>query len=145
MKYFAFGSNMDEERMRKRNMTINGMKSGKLQNYNLVFNKISINGNGEGNANIIKAKGFVEGIVYETDEESLRKMDIKEGVKTGHYKREKVIVKTKDGMEECVTYISEMISDGLKPKKEYLAHLLKGEMFLSQQYYKKLKKVETLD
>ena len=37
------------------------------------------------------------------------------------------------------------IDRGIKPSREYLRHLLKGCDLLSEDYCKKLKKIETID
>jgi len=46
-----------------------------------------------------------------------------------------------------LVYIAQpnMIEEGLKPTKEYLAHYLEGKDLLSPEYYGMLKNIETLD
>ena len=40
LKYFAYGSNMDQQRMISRGVIFSNMKSATLNDYELKFNKI---------------------------------------------------------------------------------------------------------
>jgi cation transport regulator ChaC len=146
MKYFAYGSNMDQDRMKQRNIRFSKREHAILKGYRLEFNKIA-SGN-EGYANIVKdTNGIVEGILYEIEEEDIRKLDRYEGC-PNHYYRITVNVELDNGqIVEASTYIANqsMIKEGLKPRKSYLEHLLKGCDLLSKEYCEMLKKVETLD
>ena len=145
IKYFAYGSNMDTERMYKRAITVLDRTSASIPGYKLVFNKIANNEN-EGFANIIQSnKSKVQGILYTIPSHCIAILDKFEGVPI-HYKRYKIQVMTANGIEEARTYIavSNMTKDGLKPTREYLNHLLKGKRYFSREYYIKLKETEVL-
>lgn len=145
--YFAYGSNMDEERMMERGAKIYSNVRGVLKNYKLVFNKIASAGKGEGFANIEKEeRNQVEGIIYEIDYEKISKLDLYEGVPK-HYNRILIEVETPRGVLKCEVYIanSNMVKEGLKPERDYLNKLLKGKDFLSPEYYEFLKNTETID
>ncbi|MDD5181840.1 MAG: gamma-glutamylcyclotransferase [Candidatus Nanoarchaeia archaeon] len=146
--YFAYGSNMDEARMRIRNIYYTNVYSGILRGWKLVFNKIDETLNGAGYANIIKSfKDHVEGVIYETDSKSIEKLNKFEGVPK-HYEKINLKVKDKNDNEiECIVYVANilMTKEGLKPRKEYLAHLLKGKFYLSVEYHKILSNVKTID
>ena len=149
MKYFAYGSNMDPERMRKRGVNFLKREWAVLKGWSLKFNKIvSRNPEKEGYANIVKDnKGTVEGILYEISEKDIQELDKHEGYPS-HYNKITVRVNLKDGKEvEAVTYVAQpdKVRDGLKPCREYLNHLLKGCDLLSEEYCEKLRKWETLD
>ena len=59
LKYFAYGSNMDGDRLRERGVRFYKRERGVLEGYRLVFNKRSSKGSREGYANIIKEEGSV--------------------------------------------------------------------------------------
>ncbi|MEM2057119.1 MAG: gamma-glutamylcyclotransferase family protein [Thermoproteota archaeon] len=146
--YFAYGSYMNPDRMKERGVRFYKRIHAVLEGYRLEFNKLSSRNPMEGYANIIpNMSEKVEGILYEIEEEGLKMLDRCEGYPQ-HYCRMKVTVKLDDGREiVAVTYIArpEKCRIGLKPTKEYLNHLLKGADLLSEEYYEKLSKVETLD
>ncbi|MFH8086652.1 MAG: gamma-glutamylcyclotransferase family protein [Candidatus Aenigmatarchaeota archaeon] len=148
MKYFAYGSNMNPERMRNRRVKFLKREHAILKGYKLVFNKISTKNPMEGYANIIEDdKEVVEGVLYEMKEDELKNLDEFEGY-PNHYTRKKVNVILENGQTvEAITYIAkpDKTREGLKPSKEYLKHLLKGCDLLSKEYCEKLRKVETLD
>ena len=136
MWIFCYGSNMDQKRMIERGVHFTEMKSAKLYDYELVFNKVSKQGSV---ANIIyKKDSVVEGILYSVD--SLELLDKYEGVKSGHYNR---ILLNIEGVLANV-YICEnpqYIKEGLKPTQEYLNHLLEGKNYMSDEYFQKLKMI----
>ena len=146
--YFAYGSNMDPDRMNLRKAYFSNRMFAKLDNYRLVFNKTSIANPGEGFANIIPDDGSeVEGALYRLKWESIERLDYFEGYPDG-YRREEIWVTSSDGKKhKAITYIANdnQTKDGLKPSREYLSHLLRGKDLLSEEYYSKLEKVETFD
>ncbi len=146
--YFAFGSNMDKEQMKKRKANFTEMQKGVIKDWKLVFNKINHNKEGAGYANIIPNTGsIVEGIIYKVDKDTITILDSYEGV-PNHYKQNTMSVEnTQNKLINCIVYIanSSKIKNNLKPEKWYLEHLLKGKDFLSESYFSDLKNVETLD
>jgi cation transport regulator ChaC len=148
MKYFAYGSNMDQKRMKKRGVRFSERVHAILKGYSLKFNKITSDNPKKGYANIVPDKnGIVEGVLYEIVDSDLSKLDSCEGYPQ-HYKRVNVKVQLDDGKGiEAVTYIAQpdKVKEGLKPSKGYLAHLLAAKDLLSEQYYKKLEACETID
>ncbi|MEN3016243.1 MAG: gamma-glutamylcyclotransferase family protein [Candidatus Methanosuratincola petrocarbonis] len=145
--YFAYGSNMDQERLRDRIGSFHSRKHAILEGYDLVFNKRDSSCRGAGFANIVKGKGKVEGILYEIDETCLEKLDSIEGVHTNHYNRIEIKVECEGKLLNAWVYVANenKVEEGLKPKKEYLNHLLKGQDLLSKEYFKKLQEVKTID
>jgi gamma-glutamylcyclotransferase len=145
--YFAFGSNMNKERMKERNARFAEMQKGIIKDWKLVFNKINSRKDGAGFANIEPEKdSVVEGIIYKVEEDTLQKLDRFEGV-PNHYIREMLKVENDKGVVNCTTYIANpsKIDNSLKPEKSYLNHLLEGKEFLSDGYFFNLKNIETLD
>lgn len=138
MFYFAYGSNMNPERMKNRGANFFAATKAKLKDYQLKFNKISTKREGEGFANIVAAEGcVVEGVVYEMDDSSLFKLDEYENYPLS-YRRDIVeLVISESNLLEATTYIanSDHISENLLPSSSYLNHLLSAKDFLSTDYY----------
>ena len=148
MKFFAYGSNMNDERMRERNISFSQRKHATLKGYSLKFNKMASSNPKEGYANIVPdEKGVVEGVLYEISNSDLSNLDKYEGF-CNHYNRIKVKVQLDDGQEpEAVTYVAQphKVREGLRPSRNYLNHLLAAKNFLPESYYRRLESQETLD
>ena len=148
MKYFAYGSNMDFERMRERGIRFSQRTHGILKGYRLEFNKIASRNPQEGYANVVKFEnGIVEGVIYEIPDSDLSKLDKCEG-HPEHYDRVKVKVRIDDRQElEAVTYVAQpdKVRDGLKPSRDCLNHLLAAKDLLSESYRRKLEAWQPLD
>ncbi len=146
--YFAYGSNMNPDRMNKRKAYFTNRLFAKLDKYRIEFNKTSTANPNEGFTNIIPDDdSIVEGALYEVEWESIERLDYFEGYPDA-YRREEVCVTTSDGeKQKAITYIANdnQTSDGLKPSREYLNHLLRGKDLLSEEYYSLLEEVETFD
>lgn len=145
--YFAYGSNMDENRMKQRVNSYEIIGQGTLKNYKLVFNKIAKNKLDEGYANIISKNSFlVEGIIYKIDTDGIKQLDKYEGVPI-HYKRELMAILHNNEVIISDVYIAnkDKIDNNLKPTKQYLNYLLEGQKYLSKEYFENLKNIITLD
>ena len=146
--YFAYGSNMNPERMKKRKAFFTSRIFAKLDKYRLEFNKTYSEYPGRGAANIIPDDDrVVEGVLYETTDEGIKRLDRFEGYPVG-YRREEVSVELSGGESvNAVVYIAndDQVADGLKPSKEYMGHLLAGKDLLSKEYVSFLESFETLD
>lgn len=136
---------MNEERLRSRGVRIRRKFRGTLRGWKPVFNKVA-DAEGTGYANIVPQEGAeVEGIVYETDEASIRKLDGYEDYPTA-YTRRALTVKDDSGRDvRCIAYIAERTGEGLRPTREYLHHLLKGSALLSEPYREFLIRVKTAE
>ena len=79
MYYFAYGSNMDVERMKKRKITFSNRCAAHLCCYRLEFDKVAKDNPQEGKANIVADDdGLIEGVLYNIDAASLPILDDKE-------------------------------------------------------------------
>jgi len=147
MKYFAYGSNMDKDRMSERKINFSSRQFAKLSGYKLVFDKKAKDGD-FAYANIVSSEfDFVEGAVYEFPDNEIANLDKKEGYPE-HYNRVNVILSDELGNQfQAVTYIAQENKrvDGLLPQKKYLKHLLAGQDILSKEYFEKLYKTKTCD
>ncbi len=148
VNYFAYGSNMNPERMRERGINYSQRKPATLKGWKLAFNKVASKNPKEGYANIISdINSIVEGILYEIYDSDISKLDKYEGCPE-HYCRILVKVLMHDGQEvEAITYVANpnKIRDGLRPSKEYLSHLLKGCDLLPKEYCERLREIKTVD
>lgn len=135
--YFAYGSNMNAERMRDRGMQVQAAVTGTLARYKLVFNKKASNKPGFAVANIaVHHNHRVEGIVYRlSDQREIEKMDRFEGVPRG-YSRDLFAIQTAGGSVPAWTYVANpavLVHDAL-PAQVYIDHLLAGRDYLSEDY-----------
>ncbi|MFA7326308.1 MAG: gamma-glutamylcyclotransferase family protein [Candidatus Kapaibacterium sp.] len=127
MLYFAYGSNMNPDRLKERVGVYYGMEHGVLQGYKLTFNKKS-NIPGRGYATIeICDDSYVAGIIYKLSQKAIKILDMYEGF-PAHYTKSYLSIETADGLKECVVYIAneDMLGVDLKPTNEYFRHIMKG-------------------
>ena len=148
LNYFSYGSNISSNRMlNERNIKFISRKLAILENYKLVFNKVSKKNCYLGFANIVKSEGdFVEGALYEINDSDINIIGRFEG-EPNHYYRENVEVICDEQKIQAVVYIANpvMIRENIKPDKKYLNYLLEGKDILSENYYNNLSLTKTLD
>ncbi|AMD02171.1 MULTISPECIES: gamma-glutamylcyclotransferase family protein [Halomonas] len=144
--YFAYGSNMNMARVAARIGATRRSLPGVLHQYDLRFDKASRVA-GIAHANVVPSiGGRVEGALFElTEPEQIELMDPYEGY-PHEYERHRLPVVTEEGAIPSWVYIAApgTTSPSLKPAREYLAHLLAGEAFLSVKYYRQLSRVEVV-
>lgn len=135
--YFAYGSNMDAERLGKRIGAAKLIGIGSVTGYDLCFNKSSVDGSGKANL-IERVDAVVEGVVFEVSVAQLLKLD---GIEKG-YHRAPVSVVIDGATQNAITYIADadQIDDTLTPTTEYLRFITRGaEAFgLSEAYRQRL-------
>ena len=139
--YFAYGSNMNPDRVAQRKLQVVSFGSGYLENYCLQFNKCARDHPRIGHANIEYDFGStVEGVLYELNSSTeILKMDPFEKA-PWNYGREVVSVKTHECDIWAWTYFanSAMKQADLQPSQSYLNHLLCGKKWLSEEYFERL-------
>ena len=130
--YFAYGSNLNINRMKERGIKYKNIIPAKLEHFELKFNKISKKQGAVANV-VFKEDSIVEGILYEVY--NIEQLDRFEGA-PNHYKRIQMMV----GDVKAWVYVAQpkYIREGLKPKQEYLNHLLAGKSYMSDTYFEKL-------
>jgi cation transport regulator ChaC len=138
--YFAYASNMNRAQMRSRAGEILEEKLGRLENYELAFNK-KVRG-GTAGANIRQAQGkSVEGVLYKINESAFRNLDRAEGAPV-HYRRIQVTVKDQDGKPVTAqAFLATKVEKGLRPASHYLKTILEGaaEHNLPPEYVEAIK------
>lgn len=139
--YFAYGSNMNQARVRDRGLAVVSAHAARLPGFTLLFDKHSPSHQGVGHANIAyDPAGTVEGVLYcLADEAEIFKMDPFEGSPIS-YSRDVIEVHTDAGRVGTWTYFANpaVRRAGLLPPRSYLAHLLAGQPFLSPPYFQRL-------
>lgn len=152
--YFAYGSDMSLRQMQQRLIEAEiflddtSRTPAKLHDYSLTFSKSVPTHKQIGLAGIERHPGdCVEGILYEIPPQALPVLDLCEGVGEGHYKRVTLQVESAHrGMVNAEVYIpgEDWIKPGLKPSRNHLYRLLAAERFLSEPYFNRLKRIESL-
>lgn len=143
--YFAYGSNMDFNRLEEREVYFELIGLGILEDYTLKFNKIASKRSGVGFANIVKQKGSrVEGLLFSIA--NIEQLDRFEGYPT-HYKKEILKIQHANNVFDATVYVAadDWVSDDLKPERAYLNRLLAANDFLSEAYFDFLKSTKTID
>jgi gamma-glutamylcyclotransferase (GGCT)/AIG2-like uncharacterized protein YtfP len=125
--HFAYGSNLDIERMHERTGAVREPRLACLHGYRLAFNKLGNNGTGKGN--IVPSAGRkVWGVIYQCTDDELAKLDRKEGVRLGHYTHVTVEVESDSKWIQVDTFVAGQayLHAGLLPAADYLARIIKG-------------------
>lgn len=128
VSYFAYGSNLDRERLEDRVGPVRGAVPARLSNYRLAFNKRADGGGVY--ANVMPAPGgAVWGVAYLCSSAALARLDRHEGVRGGHYQRQPVEVESAEGERlGAIMYVAGVSFTGPEstPHRNYLAHILTG-------------------
>ena len=151
--YFAYGSNMDAERLFAERLVPEGVPpgpriAGRLENWLLAFNKQARSPAGAGAGNIMPRDGaVVHGTLNLLPAKGFAVLDRFEGVDGGHYERRTLAVRRGDSgtMVEAITYVALKTGHGLRPTRDYLGHLLAGQDLLPLDYVRWLRATPTLD
>lgn len=145
--YFAYGSNMNTARVTARIGPTRRVLSAVLHDHELCFDKASrVPGIAHANVRAVTGKR-VEGALFKLLHPwQIRLMDPFEG-HPHDYERHRMSVITAEGPIEAWVYIAApgTTAGALKPAREYLAHLLAGERFLSPGYHARLAGVEAVE
>ena len=140
--YFAYGSNMNPQRMAERGMQTRFTQAAVLRDWQLCFNKRCPITQGTAYANIVPSAGdVVPGVLYELSSvDVIRRMDPFENWPE-RYRRETLQVQVAGGSVETWVYIAngEWQQDGLRPQRWYLNHLLSGRPWLPAEHYQMLR------
>lgn len=146
--YFAYGSNMDIDLLRKRtdNNSIVPVSFAKLENHNLIFPR------GVGSV-IPNQEADIYGCLFLLTKEEIAKLDVVEGYREDRdknensYNREWIDVLSPEGkVISAQIYIQTNNSDiNAKPSNSYKQTLVKGasDCSLPDFYKKKLENIET--
>jgi hypothetical protein len=151
--YFAYGSNMNAQRLFEERLKPEGVPggervAGRLDGWRLAFNKRARLPLGAGAGNIVPAVGeSVHGTLNLLPPKGFEILDRYEGVAGGHYERRLVpVVRADTGAPvDAVTYVALLVGDELRPTRDYLGHLLAGRDLLPDDYCARLGATPTID
>lgn len=118
--YFAYGSNLSKAQMTDRVGSWQTDFRASAPNYHLTFDS-------RGKANILQRIGHrVYGAVYVLSQDQIRKLDEKEGVRQGIYKRFTLRITTDWGETLGVAYVRTEDTPSRPPEKDYIELILSG-------------------
>ena len=136
--HLAYGSNMSPSQLVGRIGPLPSLTSNpnanpirvRLANYRLAFNKQSQRSPENGFANIMPEAGSeVWGVMFAITAEQLSQLDDYEGVDSGHYHHETVVVlDDEDNQHSVIAYVAndDRVVEGLIPTQIYLQTVLEG-------------------
>ena len=146
--YFAYGSNMDAGRLATRNVEFAERIAGRLDGWQLTFDKIAREPAGAGAGNIVLRPGaVVHGTLNSLRDEGFAILDRFEGVAGGHYERRSCrwyAPTPEPPLRRSPTWRSRS-GPGLRPTRAYLCFLLAGRDLLPADYFESLKATPTFD
>ncbi|XP_007436745.1 gamma-glutamylcyclotransferase [Python bivittatus] len=147
--YFAYGSNLLQERIMLRNPSVVFLALAQLLDYKLAFGshqgKPSSQWNG-GTATIVYSPGEeVWGIIWKMNTSDLYSLDRQEGVENGIYIPIEVIVRTQDEkVVKCRSYqMDDCVHDLPSPQYKKVICMGAKQNGLPMDYQKKLDSIET--
>ncbi len=135
--YFAYGSNLNKERMNNRVGIVFKTYGGFIKDYKLEFNKKSSDGSSKANLTE-EIESEVWGVCYELDESGFEKL---REFEKGYFEREVIVYNEKQELLAIAkTFVSDKICDKL-PTKKYLNIIIDGakQHELPEDYIQKLK------
>ena len=146
--YFAYGSNMNPQRVAARGLRFERVCGATLRGVALAFDKQSRAHPASGHANLtFNRQALVEGVLYQLHGvDEIVHMDAFEASPI-NYSRDIVVVSAAGRSVPAWTYFANaaVIRPGLRPERAYLAHLLAGRPYLSQGYFDRLSRIHCVD
>jgi gamma-glutamylcyclotransferase (GGCT)/AIG2-like uncharacterized protein YtfP len=148
--YFAYGSNLDPEQMKKRCPDCRFKCRALLPNHRLAFTRYS-ESRGGGVADVVEETGSagVWGVVYEISEEDLRELDrcegyYGEGVDNAYDRCRLAVLEDGDGrrsLEAWVYRVHRRSGEEYDPTAKYLSQIITGAEHwgLPEHYIESLK------
>lgn len=141
--YFAYGSNMNLERLKSWGVKVENPCSAYLLDYELVFNIVDDTEDpATAFANILpKPTSKVEGILFYTDRASIEnQLDEYEGYPEFYIRKKLVCITMNMHKVSALVYsgVASKCSTKVSPSKDHLEHILAGRPYLSPPYFEKL-------
>ena len=147
MKIFAYGSNMNLNRLKNRVPSALKISNGFIEGFSLECSKVSKDSSGK--ATVFKTdnkEDFVWGVLFEIDQKDKALLDRAEGLNFGY---DELVIEVNDGKEfhKAQIYIAndKSIDEGLKPYNWYKAFITEGakENRLPIDYVRKLESLNS--
>ena len=148
--YFAFGSNMLLERLKRRVPSAHALGIATLGGYALRFNKLSKDGSGK--ANIVPSadpRAVVYGVLYHLDDDERPRLDKAEGLGNGYQVRHlRVRRNGAESEEDVFAYVAApgAIHDDLPPFQWYKNMVIDGatQNGLPESYVRQIEAIEAV-
>ena len=146
--YFAYGSNISQERLQERvpSATVIGVFS--LARYDLRFHKIGKDGSAKGDAFFTgKESDLILGVLYSIDCSEKKWLDEAEGLGNGYEEKEVSLINEKGQATVGFLYYATNINSALRPFSWYVHHILKGaeNAKLPKRYVQQIRGVQTVE
>lgn len=129
MKYFAYGSNMLCERLKKRVSGVETFGTARLQKYSLRFHKRSIDGSGKCNLlNTGNDSDEVHEVLFEIPENQLAALDDAEGLGNGYERATIAVTGMSADPIDAAVYLAtpDAIDPALEPYDWYRSLVIAG-------------------
>jgi hypothetical protein len=131
VKYFAYGSNMLEDRLRDRAPSAVFVSVGMLRGYRLQFHKRGHDGSGK--CNIERSphrRDRVYGAIFSVDGTDVSRLDRAEDALRGGYSRDSIQVEVAGGIARVESYFANprFIDGSLRPFDWYQAFVVAGAL-----------------
>lgn len=147
MKYFAYGSNMSEARLRGRVSSAITMGAFVLEKHELRFHKISYkDGSAKCDAYLTgSGDDFIMGVLFDFEASEKADLDRCEGLGNGYSEKDISIVGSDGVAETAFTYYATAIDESLKPFCWYKHHVLVGaeSANLPSEYILRIQAIDT--
>ena len=148
MRFFAVGTNMDEERLRNWIPSAERLSIASLSGFTLRWHKRSSEGGKLAPLRTGQPDDIVWGVVYEVDRLAWQQID--EGQRDAGYREERVTVVGPDGAEhDASVYVAcdEMIDDSITPMRSYRDPIVKAARVngLPAEYVDELARTPVMD
>lgn len=150
MKIFAYGSNMNLDRLKKRVPSANKLLNVFVKDYTLKCNKNSKDGSSK--ANIIKTGNdddIVWGVIFEIDDSEKANLDKAEGLGQGYNESTLSFLDLQNNSYEAQVYIADesAINEELYPYDWYKEYIVSGakENDLPKEYIEKLEAITFIE
>mmetsp|Transcript_23427 Transcript_23427/g.93007 ORF Transcript_23427/g.93007 Transcript_23427/m.93007 type:complete len:174 (-) Transcript_23427:252-773(-) len=144
--YFAFGSNLNKNRLSINCPSACLISSGSLDGYELDFTLPTRLWGGAAADIRVHESGTVHGAIWSISTDQLDKLDRQEGVSVGLYYRLEIGVKTPSGdLINCYTYKVLNPQSGLVPSTLYMRVIIQGaiNVQLPREYIEVLRSITT--
>lgn len=136
--YFAYGSCMDNERMKQHNVDHlfqDVVGKGILRNYSLRFTYPAPS-DGLGRADIVEEEGgYVEGKVYRISHEALKYLEWREGLKVNAYRPSFVDLELNGKRQNVFTVVVKHKQEEIAPPLEYAREIVRGAATVCSETY----------
>ena len=147
MLYFAYGSNMSQQRLRARVPSAQRLKVATLHAHRLAFHKIGTDGSAKCDISpCTHHEATVFGVLYTMDTRHRAALDRAEGLGNGYEVKQLDLIALDGERVSAFSYYATAVDDTLQPFDWYLRHVLRGarENALPADYTARIAAIATI-